>query len=312
MVWILKGVIHLSDKKKLESGKPSKTAEFMALFRALESTYPRERRLFEDPLAVRFLSPALKTVVYASKAAPAQKFVVWLLDSFFSGARASGITRTRLIDDYLIRGTQDGSKQVVILGSGYDSRAYRIAALKNQKVFEVDHPSTSKMKKEKIQKASGVDHWHVSYVEIEFNSQSLEQTLNAAGFNGDAPAFFIWEGVTNYLTEAAVRQTLTYIGSLAKGTMLAFTYVHRDAIDIPKATVKKGVSKLLKKQGEPWTYGIRPEELPGLLRECGLNLLEDIASIDYRKRYMYSEGRHLDGYEFYRVALAAVGKDRAQ
>ena len=160
----------MSGKKKLEIGKPSKTAEFMALFRALESTYPRERRLFEDPLAVRFLSPALKAVVYASKTALVQKLVIWLLDSVFSGARASGITRTRLIDDFLLRGIQGGSRQVVILGSDYDSRAYRIAALKGQKVFEVDHPSTSKIKKEKIQKASGVDYGHVTYVEIDFNT----------------------------------------------------------------------------------------------------------------------------------------------
>ena len=62
-----------------------------------------------------------------------------------------------------------------------------------------------------------------------------------------------------------------------------------------------------KKRGEPWTYGIRPRDLPALLRDCNLELLEDVASIDYRRRYMYSEGRHLDGYEFYRVALAEAG-----
>ena len=292
-------------QKKLESGKPSKTAEFMALFRALESTYPRERRLFEDPLAVRFLSPALKAVVYASKIAPAQKGVVRLLDTVWSGARASGITRTRLIDDFLRRGTAGEIKQVVILGAGYDSRAYRIADLKSLRVFEVDHPSTLKLKKEKIRK-SGIDHSHVAYAEIDFNTQALDHVLSTAGFRPDLPTFFIWEGVTNYLTEAAVRQTLACIGSLAQGTLLAFTYVHRDAIDLPGEHVKTGVSKLLNRQGEPWTFGIRPEALPALLQDCHLALLEDIGSIDYRRRYLFSEGRHLDGYEFYRVALAEV------
>jgi len=249
----------MAEKKKLESGKPSSTAGLMALFRALESTYPRERRLFEDPFALRFLSPALKVVVYASHIALLQKGVTRLLDTVWSGARASGITRTRLIDDFLSQGIRDGRKQVVILGSGYDSRAYRIAALKSMNVFEVDHPSTLKSKRARLQKI-GAGAGHVTYVETDFNHQSLEQTLREAGFNPKLPAFFIWEGVTNYLTEAAVRQTLSYIGSLAKGTLLAFTYVHRDAIDSPGEHVVSGVSKLLKKQGEPWTYGIKPED----------------------------------------------------
>ena len=290
-------------QRKLESGKPSKTAQFMALFRALESTYPRERRLFEDPFALRFLSPALKAVVHGSKIACVQRGGVRLLDGVWSGARASGVTRTRLIDDFLRQGIEAGCAQVVILGAGYDSRAYRLPELKGLRVFEVDHPSTLRLKRAKIQK-SGADCGHVAYAEIDFLRQSLTQALEEAEFDRALPAFFIWEGVTNYLTEAAVRQTLAYIGSLAPGAMLAFTYVHRDAIDAPEAHVKTGVSRLLKKQGEPWTYGILPEELPALLRGCGLALLEDIGSVDYRKRYLYSQGTHLDGYEFYRAALA--------
>ena len=292
--------------QKLESGKPSKTAEFMALFRAFESTYARERRLFEDPLAVHFLSPALRAVVYFSRIPLIQRAIIRLLDRVWTGARASGIARTRLIDDFLLRGICGGGKQVVILGAGYDSRAYRLAALQTLRVFEVDHPSTLKYKKEKMRKAHGVACGHVTYVETDFNHQSLAQTLRGAGFDENLPAFFIWEGVTNYLTDAAVRQTLGYIGSLAEGTQLAFTYVHRDAIDTPGAHVKKGVSKLLRKQGEPWTFGILPEELPALLRDCGLRLLEDIGSTEYRKRYLYAQGRHLEGYEFYRAALTEV------
>ena len=292
-------------KKKLESGKPSKTAQFMALFRALESTYPQERRLFEDSFAMRFLSPALKCVVHASKIALLRSGVVRLLDTFWTGARASGVARTRLIDDFLSDGIAAGCTQVVLLGAGYDSRAYRLDELKRLRVFEVDHPNTLRMKQAKLQKAR-TERSHVAYAQIDFLSQSLAQVLELAGFDKTIPAFFIWEGVTNYLTEPAVRQTLEYIGGLAPGTRLAFTYVHRDAIDAPATNVKTGVSKLLKKQGEPWTYGIRPEELPALLRGRGLRLLEDTGSSEYRRRYMYQEGTHLNGYEFYRAALAVT------
>ncbi|MDR2686455.1 MAG: SAM-dependent methyltransferase [Oscillospiraceae bacterium] len=298
-------------QKALDSGKPSKTAQFMALFRALESTYPRERRLFEDPLARRFLSPALKAVVYGSKIACVRKGVVRLLDTVWSGARASGVARPRLLDDFLRRGIEGGCVQAVILGAGYDSRAYRLPELKGLRVFEVDHPGTLRLKRAKLQR-SGADCGHVAYAEIDFLRQPLARVLEEAGFDKTRPAFFLWEGVTNYLTEAAVRRTLAYIGSLAPGTLLAFTYVHRGAIEAPAAHVKPGVSKLLKKQGEPWTYGILPEELPGLLRGCGLALLEDTGSAEYRKRYLYSRGAHLDGYEFYRAALAAKSSDNKE
>ena len=292
-------------KKKLESGKPSKTAQFMALFRALESTYPRERRLFEDPLAMRFLSPALSCVVHTSKIAFLRRGAVRLLDTFWTGARASGIARTRLIDDFLLDGIAAGCTQVVLLGAGYDSRAYRLDELKRLRVFEVDHPSTLRMKQAKLQKMR-TERGHVAYAQIDFLSQSLDQVLETAGFDKTIPAFFIWEGVTNYLSESSVRQTLEYIGALAPGTRLAFTYVHRDAIDSPAENVKTGVSKLLKKQGEPWTYGILPEALPSLLRGHNLQLLEDTGSAAYRKRYLYSKGTHLEGYEFYRAALAVT------
>src|SRR5689334_7830718 len=89
-------------KRKLESGKPSKTAEFMALFRALEFSYPKERRLFEDSLAIHFLSPFLRTVFYSSQIPILQKIIINYLDKNWTGARASGIARTRLIDDILL------------------------------------------------------------------------------------------------------------------------------------------------------------------------------------------------------------------
>lgn len=296
----------LKKQKKLESGKPSKTAEFMALFRALESTYPRERRLFEDPFAKHFLSPLLKAVTTAAKVSFVQKAVVHLLDTVWSGARASGICRTRLIDDLLQSGIHNSVGQIVILGAGYDSRALRIDGLQKLRVFEVDHPSTLHAKKKKLAKIPELEHGHVRYVETDFNSCSAEKALRAAGFQTDVPAFFIWEGVTNYLTEEAVRQTLSSISALAKGTLLAFTYVHRDAVISQEETVAKGVSKLLKRQGEPWTFGILPQELPLFLQDCGLRLLNDMDADSYRKKYLSGKGRHLEGYAFYHVALAEV------
>src|SRR2546429_468606 len=119
----------------------SRTAEYMALFRALESSRPSSRsRLFEDPFAYGFLRPALRRVVRLSRLPLGSSPVAWFIDWRWPGARASGIARTRFIDDALIYTLREGVGQVVILGAGFDCRAYRVRGIDRARVFEVDHP----------------------------------------------------------------------------------------------------------------------------------------------------------------------------
>ena len=233
-----------------------------------------------------------------------------LIDKRWAGARPSGVARTRLIDDFLIEALHDGIKQVVILGSGYDCRAYRIPGIEQCKVFEVDQPSTLAAKQMVIQKKLGTPPPHVTFVEIDFNKQGLEDELKLSGFGMSLPAFFIWEGVTNYLTEEAVDSTITFVGATAPGSRIVFTYVHRDALDASKELYGTGhLKQTLKKVGEPWSFGFLPDILPDYLKRRGLKLIEDLGSVDYRMRYMNRCGSHLKGYEFYRAALAVVSED---
>src|SRR5262249_35263456 len=121
------------------------------------------------------------------------------------------------------------------------------------------------------------------------------------------PIIVIWEGVTNYLTDGAVDATLTVIGSLAAGSRVIFTYVHKDALD--ESADFYGINRLtrdLRRLGEPWTFGLYPEQLPDYLKARGLRLMEDLGSTEYRKRYMARRPANVRGYEFYRVAVAWV------
>src|SRR2546428_13604788 len=104
--------------------RSSRTAEFMALFRRLESVRrPASARLFDDPLARAFLRPSLRAVVGLARAPVAGSVVPWFIDRRWPGARSSGIARTRLIDDLLRDAVGQGIEQVVILGAGFDCRA---------------------------------------------------------------------------------------------------------------------------------------------------------------------------------------------
>src|SRR5262249_6492318 len=188
-----------------------------------------------------------------------------------------------------------------------DCRSIRFAGTDEVGIFELDHPDTLRVKTECIIQRFGSLPQQVKFIELDFNRQLVASALEAAGFDWSSPAFIIWEGVTNYLSATAVDATVELVAAMAPATTIAFTYVHRAALERPGEF--KGLKRLnrrLRRLGEPWTFGFDPLELHAFLDARGLELIDDIGSIEYRGRYMAPRGRHMTGYEFYRAALALV------
>jgi len=291
----------------MKEGQASRTAEYMALFRALETTRSADRRLCEDRFAVAFLRPRLRLVVGLSRSRLVGALIRVYIEHRWPGARTSAVARTRFIDDLAQAALTSESEQVVILGAGFDARAYRIAAMTRVTVFEVDHPSTSAAKRAIMATALASAPRHVRFVPIDFNSQPLSSAMKAAGYDPDRRTLFIWEGVTNYLTEDAVDGTLRWCASAAGGTKVVFTYVHRQVLDAPE--MFHGTRKLfatLHAANERWTFGLDPSRLSAFLAERGLVLDEDVGASDYRGRYFGRSATRMRGYEFYRIAVAHV------
>jgi methyltransferase (TIGR00027 family) len=288
----------------------SKTAEYMAFFRALETTRGDSQAVCTDRLAALFVgSRGLRFVLAVAPFSPARRFVIRVMDRKWPGARTSGIARTRLIDGLLCDALQDGFDQVVILGAGFDSRAFRIPGISQAKVFEVDHPATLAEKRRRLARTGEVVPPNLRFAEIDFNKQSLPDVLIGSGCDPDAKTFFIWEGVTNYLSEDAVDATLRYLGRTQPGNRIVFTYVHKQILEELKDPNRQSdLSRALSRAGEPWTFGFYPKELPDYLSDRGLKLVEDIGSVDYRARYLGDSPDVLTGYEFYRVAIADVAE----
>jgi methyltransferase (TIGR00027 family) len=282
----------------------------MALFRALESCrLPRAERLFEDPLAVAFLGRPLRLAVGLARLPLLGRLVPAFIDRRWPGARSSGVARTRLIDDLLLAALRQGAaEQVVLLGAGFDCRALRLPGIERARVFEVDRPATLRAKQGRLRRRLRLPD-HVVFAEADLEHQDLETVLRSTGFDPRARSFFVWEGVTNYLTADAVDATLRRIAALAApGSRLLFTYVHRGLLD--GSVPFHGGSRLagtLRRIGEPWTFGLDPEEVSGFLDRRGFRLLEDWGASDYRSRYLGRHSRDMRGYEFYRAALAEVG-----
>jgi methyltransferase (TIGR00027 family) len=278
------------------TNRASLTAEYMALFRALESRRPAKERLFSDPYAPRFLQGWRKWLHAAARFPAGLRFAEGLLDHSAPGARAAGIARTKWLDDETTAALRD-AKQLVLLGAGFDMRSHRLPAAAHVTTFELDHPFTAQAKQAMLKNLATPG--SVRYVAIDFSRQSIAEVLTAAGFDNTQPACFIWEGVTNYLTPDAIDGTLQQIRQTTPGNLLLFTYIDRAVLDHPDRFF--GAEKLmsrLQSYGEPWTFGIHPAEIQSFLAVRGFELVKDLGVAD-----VWEKTR---GYEFYRLASARV------
>ena len=290
---------------RMDRNQSSRTAEYMAFFRATESVRSEEKRLFRDPFAACFLRTGLRRAVSLSRVPLLAMLVDWYADRRLPGARTSAVARTKFIDDALLRALQESVPQVVILGAGFDCRGYRLRELQKVAVFEVDHPDTLAVKRALIRKVLPQLPENVHLVEMDFNRQSLPVELPRVGFDSAQATVFIWEGVTNYLTVRSVDSVLRYVGSCAKGTQLIFTYVDAGLLD--GSVDFDGAERLLndvRSIGEPWTFGLHPGEVAEFLALRGLRLEGDFSACEYRAKYFGAGAQRMRGYDFYHVATA--------
>jgi len=287
----------------------SRTAESMALFRALESARAEGSRLFADPFAAYFLSLSMRCAVGLAARYPfVHAGLTRFIDQRWPGARPSGVARTVLIDQAFREALASGVEQVAILGAGYDSRAYRIDELNGIKVFEVDRGETQRLKRRRLSRIPHPVPSEVAFVEMDFLRQTLPEALASAGFRSSIKSFFIWEGVSHYLDSCAVDSIMRFVGRCAAKSRIAFTYIDRGLLDGSKAfSVSPNVLRLLERAGEPWKFGFDPAELPFYLSVRGLKLIEDLGAIEYGARCMGASASEMRGYEFYHVAIAEIG-----
>lgn len=283
--------------------KTSRTAQYMALFRALETERDSKDKLFSDYYAIHFLEAKLRFAARMFKYPIIKKYISSTIQKKIPGAFSSAIARTKYIDDQLESTISNGVKQVIILGAGFDTRALRLGFLKSIPVIEIDHPNTSNFKATIYKKRIGQLPENVAFYQIDFNQQSLDELAEQHNFDFSIPTTVIWEGVTNYLSEDAIKSTFGFIQKFTKNSYAIFTYVHQNILENPGSFL--GGEKLLNdlnKLEEKWTFGFQPEELSNYLKSFDMKIIEDMGANEYRLKYL--PNRAEKGYEFYRVAIA--------
>jgi methyltransferase (TIGR00027 family) len=288
----------------MRASTASRTAAYMALFRAIESGRSANERLFVDPLAVAFLDRRLRLAARASRLPLVGGIVPWFIDRRWPGPRPSGVVRTRVIDD-AVRGALDaGCSQLVLLGAGYDTRAYRLPEVAGIETFEVDHPITQAVKRATIAKRLPDSSPHVHFAPVDFEHDSLEEALAAAGLHRGMPTCVVWEGVFSYLTIEAIDATLQWaVKACAAGSRLILTYVDEAALG-PSERPPPWIAAV-DHAGEPFITGLDPSFAAEFFAQRGLRLLSDESTRDSAERLAPAAAPRIPG--FYRVALLEVG-----
>ena len=177
--------------------------------------------------------------------------------------------------DAVVERRLGGAGQLVVLGAGFDTRAFRLPTGSRVRVHEVDLPATQAVKRAALQ-AAGVDAGHVTFVPADLTRDDWGKALRDAGFDASLPALFLWEGVIMYLDPDAVARTFRAVAATAPGSVVAFDYLTRDALESGEL-YWRFVRLATRWSGEPMTFaldGTPPlaERAAELLAGCGLSL----------------------------------------
>jgi methyltransferase (TIGR00027 family) len=279
------------------------TAYRVMFYVALEQYQPNEHRLIHDDLAREMLPGRLKLLLTLFGFKPLRHAFLGLIERGFPGTRG-GLCRKRYIDDKLLEALGNGIDTVVILGSGLDTIAYRVPQLSNLPVYEVDLPQTIAYKRKKLRQLYGSVPPHVTLVPIDFSSQRLEDVLQYHRYLPDRKSFFIWEGVTQYISETAVCTVLEFLAKVEPGSRLVFTYIVKDFIDGQRTYGLERLYQQTRVKNQIWQFGLLPSQVAPFIREYSRRELEQAGADEFRQRYLNPMGRTETVMQIERVVYA--------
>jgi len=282
----------------MQTGEPSRTARAAAFHRAAHQVL-EGGRIFADPLALRILGEDAEAVAQEAEKHPSGRRM-----------RIFIAVRTRFAEDALAAAVERGVRQLVVLGAGLDTYAYRGAVRERLRIFEVDHPATQAWKRQRLADAGiAVPAW-LTFAPVNFEPGKpgtdgcvrdgaadqgrtrlspvlpLSEGLAAAGFDCEQQTFFTWLGVVPYLTEEAVWSTLGFITSLPGGAHVVFDYGDPPDSLSPEMRVfhDRGAARVAE-LGEAWRTWFEPDQLRARLMGLGFTEVVDLGPPQFAARY---------------------------
>lgn len=271
--------------------KPSETALIAALRRYLAYKEYSNEKFGPDYLANIFLPSHFRFFLKIKKIRLNTKNK---LDKFIPGGKEYMIARTAYFDGHFVDALKNNVPQIVLLGAGYDSRAYRFTELnQGTQIFELDVAPTQDRKKKCLKKARLTVPQHIKLVPINFNEDTLGDVLEEAGYKNREKTLFIWEGVTYYLDAKSVDAVLEFVSHSAHSeNAIAFDYT----VSISEENIQdhygvKEFAQTMKDHhgDEELTFSIDDDEIVSFLDNKNLTMIDHMNNEEIESSYLLNE-----------------------
>jgi methyltransferase (TIGR00027 family) len=253
--------------------------------RASETHLPEDERVFHDPYAEFFLDDNAREDLHDLDKI---RNAISQYEQIMPGVNGAIVARIRFIDEYLLECTAGGFEQLVILGAGFDTRAYRFEDVKNNlRVFEVDHPATQQVKVEKIKEIFGTLPEHVVYVPVVFGADRFDRKLLEKGYNPELKTLFIVEGLLMYIPPPAADGLLSFIvNTSGRGSSLIADYF---SVPVIKGTSPLKEAQVLKQfvesEGAPLQFGIEEGKVEAFFEARGFEAVTHVSPASCKEKY---------------------------
>lgn len=257
----------------MEARQPSRTAFGAAILRAAHQVL-EGGRIFSDPLALRIVGADTASLRDTGG------------DATTSGPRRFIAARSRFAEDALAVACQRGARQLIVLGAGLDTYAYR-ADTSDLRIFEVDHPATQAWKRKLLADAAIAIPDALTFVPVDFERDSLAEKLRDGGFDPTGRSLFTWLGVVSYLSRPARIATLGFIAGLQGGAEVVFDYTNPPAsiADPARRAALATVNERVASLGEVVRSEFETEVLHAELAALGFRTIEDLGPADIAGRF---------------------------
>lgn len=257
----------------MEEGQPSRTAFGAAILRAQHQML-ESGRIFTDPLALRIIGADAASIGNSAG------------DATTAGLRRFIAARSRFAEDALAAARLSGTRQLVVLGAGLDTYAYR-AETSDLAIFEVDHPATQAWKRKLLAEATIAIPDALRFVPVDFERDALSTRLRDSGFDPARRSFFTWLGVVSYLTRPALLATLGFIAGLPGGAEVVFDYTNPPATiaDPARRAALATVNERVAALGEVVRSEFETQVLHAELAALRFRTIEDLGPAEIAVRF---------------------------
>ncbi len=284
----------------MQEGKASETAVGTAIQRAAHQILDEDPKILSDPVAVGLVPGSSLEDIRADE----EK----LQHPIHKNFRAALVQRSHFTEEALHEAINDGVRQYLILGAGFDTFAYRQPSWASElTIVEVDHPASQEFKRDCLDKAGVVCSENVSFCPVDFEQMSLREGLASSPFDPQAYTFVCWLGVTPYLNRAAIEETLHFVLSFSPPSRLAFSFncpvsslsgFEREALEVLSAHVEE--------RGEPFLSQFEVEEMRQWLYDLGFSHVSHLSSEVARKLLFHGRTDGLSAPTWQHVMCAHV------